>query len=545
MNRFILFFALLLAFESWGQDRSAAKLVVRKLDGQPERRLALIIGNKDYPSSPLKNPLNDADDMTAALRAVGFDVMTYKNLDRTSLEEAIDKFSVALKGYEVGVFYYSGHGIQALGETYLVPTDVRELDAEARVKSKCVKLEYVLTALEGAATKTSLVFLDACRNNPFKKGWNRSFDKQGLSIPAYNPAGSIIVYATDAGSTADDNPTDRNGLFTKNLLKHLSTPNLTLNSILNRTRNDVLKTNPNQYPKEYGGLLGDFYFLTQANTDSQDLLNERKRREELEKKVEELEKKNFLPTPPDLKRRGAKFLDLPFSEMVYVEGGTFEMGDTRNEGESNEKPVHNVTVSSFLMGKYEVTQRQWTDIMGSNPSYFKNCDDCPVENVSWDDIREFLKRLNLRTGGNYRLPTEAEWEYAAGGGSTNRTRFGNGKSTISSTEANFDASAAYKKGYSEVGEYRGKTMRVGSFLPNVLGLHDLSGNVWEWCSDWYGSYPNTSQTNPTGVATGTYRVLRGGSWSITPINARVANRSNNAPDFRGDTYGFRLVSQAP
>jgi formylglycine-generating enzyme required for sulfatase activity len=174
--------------------------------------------------------------------------------------------------------------------------------------------------------------------------------------------------------------------------------------------------------------------------------------------------------------------------MAYIEGGTFQMGDTRNEGETDEKPVHKVTVSSFYMSKYEITQRQWESVMGNNPSYFKDCADCPVEQVSWEDVQKFLKKLNARTGGNYRLPTEAEWEYAAGGGSGTRTRFGNGKDILDATEANFDASADYRKSYSIAGEYRDKTLKVGSFRPNGLGLYDMTGNVFEWCSDWYGSY---------------------------------------------------------
>jgi formylglycine-generating enzyme required for sulfatase activity len=118
-----------------------------------------------------------------------------------------------------------------------------------------------------------------------------------------------------------------------------------------------------------------------------------------------------------------KYMDLPFAEMAYIQGGTFEMGDTRNEGSKDEKPVHTVKLDGFYMGKYEVTQRQWESIMGSNPSYFKDCPDCPVEQVSWEDVQEFLKKLNSKTGSKYRLPTEAEWEYAAGGGASNRTRF--------------------------------------------------------------------------------------------------------------------------
>jgi formylglycine-generating enzyme required for sulfatase activity len=168
-----------------------------------------------------------------------------------------------------------------------------------------------------------------------------------------------------------------------------------------------------------------------------------------------------------------------------------------------------------------------------------------VERVSWDDVQEFLKRLNARTGGHYRLPTEAEWEYAAGGGNTpKRTRFGNGRDVLAHSEANFDARKEFRKSYSVVGEYRGKTVKVGSFMANDLGLHDMAGNVWEWCSDWYGVYGRSTETNPTGPTTGTNRVLRGGGWPSNPRSVRLASRTDYGSSYQIWDFGFRLVSQA-
>jgi formylglycine-generating enzyme required for sulfatase activity len=229
--------------------------------------------------------------------------------------------------------------------------------------------------------------------------------------------------------------------------------------------------------------------------------------------------------------------------MVLVKGGTFQMGCTSEQedcDEDREKPVHSVTLNDYYIGKYEVTQKHWRDIMGTEPSYFKNCDHCPVEQVSWEDVQVFLKKLNAKYPGfNYRLPTEAEWEYAA------RERgkavlFGNGKNILDPKEANFNASAEYKKPYTVAGEYRGKTTPVGAFPPNALGLYDMAGNVWEWCSDWYDTYPSNAQTNPTGPSSGSYRVLRGGSWGNDPRYARVAYRSFGWPVWRSHT-GFRLA----
>ena len=228
----------------------------------------------------------------------------------------------------------------------------------------------------------------------------------------------------------------------------------------------------------------------------------------------------------------------PFAgQMVLVQGGSFEMGS--NEGTfDSEKPVHRRNVSSFYMGKTEVTQAQWRAVMGNNPSHFKNCSSCPVEQVSWNDVEEFLKKLNARTNQAYRLPTEAEWEYAAGGGSTNRTRFANGRDILDPEQANFDASASYKQPYSVAGQYRRKTTPVGSFAPNALGLYDMSGNVWEWCADWDKGYPGSSSVSDY---TNQYRFVRGCSWGDPPQNCRVANRDSYDPTVDGACIGFRLA----
>lgn len=236
----------------------------------------------------------------------------------------------------------------------------------------------------------------------------------------------------------------------------------------------------------------------------------------------------------------------PFG-LIPVKGGTFTMGCTGEQKDcgDDEKPAHQVTLSDFYIGQYEVTQRQWQLVMGNNPSSFKNCDNCPVENVSWDDMQEFLKKLNagLPTGQKpYRLPTEAEWEYTARGGGK-AVLFGNGKNVADPKEINFDGDWNPTK-YSIEGLDRKKTVPVGSLnSPNALGLHDMSGNVWEWCSDWYGSdyYKNSPSSNPTGPSSGSSRVLRGGSWYNVPQVCRVAGRSDGLPGYRDDSIGFRLA----
>ncbi|MEM9986819.1 MAG: SUMF1/EgtB/PvdO family nonheme iron enzyme, partial [Bacteroidota bacterium] len=228
-------------------------------------------------------------------------------------------------------------------------------------------------------------------------------------------------------------------------------------------------------------------------------------------------------------------------DLVAIQGGSFMMGS--EDGYSDETPIHRVRVSDFYLGKYEVTQAQWTAIMGSNPSSHSGCAQCPVEQVSWDEVQEFIKKLNARSEYTYRLPTEAEWEYAAGGGASNRTKWA-GTNQISELYryANFcDQNCSYSWKTEDHDDGYAGTAPVGSYQPNQLGLYDLSGNVWEWCQDWYGDYPSAAQTNPKGPSTGSARVARGGSWRKPPSSLRVAHRGHWQPDLRGNNLGFRLA----
>ena len=214
-------------------------------------------------------------------------------------------------------------------------------------------------------------------------------------------------------------------------------------------------------------------------------------------------------------------------EFVLIPAGTFMMGS--EDGESDERPVHQVTISRpFYLGKYEVTQAQWQAIMGKNPSLFQGATNLPVEQVWWTDVDEFVRRLNAKEGGaKYRLPTEAEWEYAARAGSTTAYSFGN-------DPAQLKEYAWYKDNSAE------KTHAVGQRKPNAWGLYDMHGNVMEWVQDWYGPYSANAVTDPPGAASGTHRMRRGGAWNNTAAVCRSANRYS-VPGFRDDFLGFRLV----
>ncbi|GAB4329459.1 MAG: SUMF1/EgtB/PvdO family nonheme iron enzyme [Flammeovirgaceae bacterium] len=219
---------------------------------------------------------------------------------------------------------------------------------------------------------------------------------------------------------------------------------------------------------------------------------------------------------------------IDFFEMIYVQAGTFKMGN--DAGEKMDKPAHEVELDEFWISKYEVTQKQWKEIMGENPSSFQGCDQCPVENVNHDDIQQFIKKINEKTGYTYRLPTEAEWEYAARGANLSKGFKFSGSNNIN-----------------EVGWYwetaGQKTHPVGQKKPNEIGIYDMTGNVAEWCSDWYDDnyYAQSPKKNPKGLETGVLRAVRGGSWEMDSKRSIVWHRNNNIPISRNEAIGFRLV----
>jgi formylglycine-generating enzyme required for sulfatase activity len=259
--------------------------------------------------------------------------------------------------------------------------------------------------------------------------------------------------------------------------------------------------------------------------------------------------------------------------MVLIRGGSFFMGSPASEARryDTEGPQRQVRVSDFYIGKYEVTQKEWVSVIGSNPSYFQG-DELPVEQVSWYEIIEYCNMRSIREGltpaytidkgrsdpnnsnsndkvkwmvtwnrraNGYRLPTEAEWEYACRAGSTGPFSTGN---NIATRQANYNGNYPYNGNLR--GEYRSKTRDVGSGAANTWGLYDMHGNVWEWCWDWYGAYGSGAQTDPPGAVSGSGRVLRGGSWSSGAQLLRSAFRTSGIPAHRINGHGFRLARSA-
>ena len=548
MKKFFVFLGIVFVLAACGSgsqntnEDSDRNIEVVEASGE---RIALIIGNSDYSIGQLRNPVNDANLMKQVLEEQGFTVLKYTNATQNEMREAFGEFSERLSDGCVGLFYYAGHGVQLDGVNYLVPTDAN-LDNEGDVKIRCENVATILETMKDAKTALNILILDACRDNPFARSWSRSLTR---GLAQMSAEGSLIMYATGDGKTADDGQ-GSNGLFTQNLAQQIRNgKDLPVTQIFKRVQQGVAEeSNRQQVPALYDNSINDFFFSGSGNDN---------------------------PNPPQPEPN-----EIP-DNFVLIEGGVFLMGS--NNGENNEKPVHIVTVSTFYMSKYEVTVAEFKEFIDATGhqtdadkrtsgygSYIYDgsnwvkkdgvnwmCDaegnirstsdyNHPVIHVSWNDAVAYCQWLSQKNGKTYSLPTEAEWEYAAGNGSRH-TMYSWGDGNPSGRNGGNVADMTAKRKFSGWTIFEGYddgyvyTAPVGSFNPNSLGLCDMTGNVWEWCSDWYGDYPSDSQTNPTGAATGSSRVNRGGSWSNYARHCRSAYRYDDTPGNRYYHLGFRLV----
>jgi len=550
-----------------------------------QKRVALVIGNSAYQQFPkLLNPVNDATDMAAKLNGFGFvDAQLLLNASKREIEGAITRFGKKLNNENaVGLFYFAGHGLQVDGNNYLIPIGANITNV-ADVPYEAVDAGRVLSNMQLADNKLNLMILDACRDNPLP-GASRSATRGLARMSA--PEGSIILYATSPGKAAlDGEPGERNGLFTGKLLEVMSEPGLSVYDVFRRTAQAVhVASKSIQTPYIEGVILGEFSFAedtsqarliikTNPAAARVRILNIRQKyRPEMVLKpgryqvevthpgyhgylewieldnqttthtvvLEQLSRTSTATTDQSSQPTEAPttFTD-PYTgiQFVTIQRGCFNMGN--DKGDSDEKPVHQVCITrAFDIGKYEVTQGQWRKVMGDHLSGFKG-DQLPVERVSWDSVQKFIQMLNQQSGQQYRLPTEAEWEYAARADSQTNYPWGN---QITCTDASYDGGKGSVCYYKPRGQYRG-TQPVGSYQPNAFGLYDTVGNVWEWVQDWYDEsyYDNTLKNDPQGPEEGIYRVLRGGSWSSFASSSRSTYRYSYSPDSNDFTLGFRLA----
>ena len=575
---------------------------------QREQRVALVIGNGAYQSSPLKNPVNDATDMAQALKDKGFAVTLRTNIGNRDMRQAIRAFSQTLKAGGVGLFYFAGHGVQSKGRNYLIPLNA-EIKEEFELEDEAFDANRVLAGMEEAGNRVNIVILDACRDNPFGRAWRTS--ATGLAQLSA-PIGSFVAFATAPGSVAADG-SGRNGLFTSHLLTSLRNPDSDIDRVFTRVAAAVARESGNkQVPWKSSSLTGEFCFadcgranqppvvVAQASNTSDDrffwesvkdtkdanelkaylnkfpgglfaelagirlrsleqaaadrIAAEAAQRAALERAAAEAAAKEQqrlameaqakeqarVAAEAAQKLAAARLAELykpgqiikdcaDCPEMVVITAGSFEMG---SDERTDERPLHRVNVPSFLIGNTEVTQSQWRAVMGSNPSRFSQCyDDCPVERVRWSEAQDFARRLSQKTGKQYRLPSEAEWEYAARAGSNSKWSFGEVEDQLGD--------------YAWYGSNsQNKTQGVAQKKPNACGLFDMHGNVWEWVQDcWHDNYagaPVDGRVWTTGCSDN-MRVLRGGSWYDSPSGLRSAYRIRVTPIDRGVSSGLRLA----
>jgi len=489
-----------------------------------QQKFALVIGNGAYtgPGLPrLNNPVNDANDMAAVLNELGFAVEKLLNGNQDQMVNAVMalKRHLSISKNSYGFLFYAGHGVQSNGENFLIPVDAN-IPSESYLRNRTVSVQEMLDELNDAGNELNIIILDACRDNPFS--WRRGGNR-GLTLVANQPADSIIVFATAAGTTAADG-TGRNGLFTSHLLNNLKIPDLEVTEVFRRTMGDVANASGNQQrPAIYNQFPGTAFLGSKPSVQ------------------------------PVIQAISPATIQ---SDMLRINGGTFLMGSSDSEPRRNTNEArHEVTVSPFYIGKYEVTQKEYEEVMGAgkNPSNFKG-PDLPVEMVSWYDAIDYCnKRSQLesltpaytvsgtnvswnRSANGYRLPTEAEWEYACRAGTTTPFSTGN---NITTAQANYDGNNPYND--NAKGTSRQKTSYVGSFQPSPWGLYDMHGNVSEWCWDWYGAVNTARQTDPIGPSSGTNRVIRGGSWINGGRDIRSASRNYGTPSYRSSNLGFRIV----
>ena len=542
-----------------------------------QRRVALVIGNSDYPSSRarLRNPVNDARIIGGTLRELGFEVLQRENLSRQQMLEAMQSFSRQLGNGGVGLFYYAGHGVQVSGRNYLVPTDFGRMASLQDVENE---LLYAGQVLETMAAKRGLniVVLDACRNNPTDLEFPPGVS-QGFAEITNTPAGTFIAYSTSPGKTASDGA-GQNSPYSVALAQSLRMRPSRLEDVFIHTRIEIDKsTGGQQIPWENSSIKTVFFFRPDevASTPLPNLVPTGPLRNQLlGGLLGGLRQITF--TVPVVNTSGRVTTGLEGRaqsyredlrgvglEMVEIPGGRFAMGSNAADADAAyadakryndevsrdtvtaEMPQHNVNVPGFYMGRYEITQRQWLAVMGSLPRIEAKYrgDDLPVVNVSWRDAEKFCERLSQITGRQYRLPSEAEWEYACRARTDTQYAFG---PTINTQVSNFNGSAPF--GEAARGTYRQSLTPVGQMnAANAFGLYDMHGNAWEWCADrWHESYNGAptdgSAWEVTDEDNRPYRVIRGGSWDSIANSCRSAHRRKQGVTSSGtNKLGFRIV----
>lgn len=462
------------------------------------KKAALVISCSRYTGILLKHPSEDADLVAQTLEARGFTVTRLDNPDVALMDQGVAAFSRTLEKGGVGLIYFSGMSMHfSNGENLLLMANT---NASASVHGNRYPVGRLTRIFGEIQTALNIMIFDAAYRSPTPLPQGAQHGLSNITLPP----DSIISYAASPGETVSERPTKHN-LFATHLVTALNSPGATTDDIFKHLRKKVvMETNGEQIPWEASSLMSQLRFL--SSTDN-----------------------------PEGSSWRCPVTGMTF---LWIQGGCFSMG-LDSQPPLSSSPAHSVCVDGFWLSEHEVTQQAWLDIMGNNPSYFKRGGRYPVESITWDEAQLFTRKLSELGKAAYRLPTEAEWEYACtGGGAWSRYC---GSETAG-----------------DVGWYggnsRNSTHPVCEKKSNSFGLCDMTGNVGEWVSDWYSAYYSTVTDiyNPQGPPGGKLKIVRGGAWISRLSNLRAQSRSGIPPDLmastkplRGWAFGMRLVRSTP
>ena len=515
--------------------------------------VALIIGNANYPdaSSPLPTTIKDARAVAEEFRRFDYDVDLRENVGKEAMQRAIDAFTAKIKSGTVALIYFNGFGIQAARQTYLIPVGA-QIWTEADVRRDGISIDAVLAELHRKGARVKVVILDASRRNPFERRFRPSpAGLAGLEAPD----GTLTMYSAAPGRIVNDGAGEHS-LFAGELIKELRGPYRTAEEIFRQTRVGVSRASNNeQVPWVASSLVEDFYFAQRPPTPAPSPTPAPAPAPTPAPAPAPAPAPVPAPTPtpapapaptppptppqvsaPPEYKPGDAFRDCPdCGEVVVVAAGSFDMGSTSDF----ENPVHRVTIAKpFAIGRYEVTFNEWDRCVDAGGCKHRPDDrgwgrgDRPVINVGWSDAKAYLAWLSEKTGQAYRLPSEAEWEYAARAGTTTQFWWGG---ELGTGNANCR----------DCGGGGRQTTPVGSFKPSPFGLHDTAGNVAEWVEDCWNDNYRGAPSNGSAWTAGQcrLRVLRGGAFDSQARYLRSSSRFRYDFDVRFFANGFRVLRE--
>jgi formylglycine-generating enzyme required for sulfatase activity len=607
------FLALFFAFGGSTIFANSSPIENLNLAQSNARKVALVIGNTKYQSSPLANPANDAQLITDSLKKIGFRVITKRDLTKSQMNQALEQLVQEIKPGDIVFFYYAGHGLQVGGKNYLLPTDYEP--------DSLTSFWDVGSAMDEISSKSGLniIVLDACRNTSTTL---LRLPNVGIGFTEFKTTagGTYVAFSTAPGDFAADGPRGKNSPYSAALAKSLLMKPARLEDVFIRTQitveretaasykqlenqsdkgpravvlaGGVATPHKQQVPWTSSSLKRVFYFAEDELAASP--LPKPTFSGSLHAKVIGGLLRGVRQFPfktPVLNERGTVVQTTPGQakgfieplgamgiDMVEIGGGRFSMGASATEVElalkeaklaaedgvledesyqvlGAEMPQHAVDINGFYISRFEITQAQYLAVMGTLPNIAPSMRGAtmPVVNVTWQEANDFSAKLSQLTGRSYRLPTEAEWEYAARAGTTTPFAFGE---TLNPQTAVYNSAIPYRK--APRGARRNGPMLVGEITPpNAFGLYDMSGNVWEWVADyWHGNYdgaprdgsvwdePETAfDADENEEVEDKSRIVRGGSWFSAAGSCRSASRFRFFPSTRANNVGFRIVGQ--